>query len=119
MGGSYSELERCCAAGSTYLRKSISGTGIGPESNSICWQPPLCMTLTISIGSELYAMRRSADRARMEGELLRSTKACLQTGFPNRSKIDSRLEMEISLDSIDVERGPMGPDRAGAVGQSQ
>ena len=46
-------------------------------------------------------------------------KACLQTGFPNRSKIDSRLEMEISLDSIDVERGPMGPDRAGAVGQSQ
>jgi IS66 C-terminal element len=48
-----------------------------------------------------------------------SAKACLQTGFPNRSKIDSRLEMEISLDSIDVERQPMGADRAGAVGQGR
>ena len=48
-----------------------------------------------------------------------STKACLQSGFPNRLKIDSRLKMEISLDSIDVERRPMGADRAGAVGQSR
>jgi hypothetical protein len=47
------------------------------------------------------------------------TKACLQSGFPNRLKIDSRLKMEISLDSIDVERHPMGADCAGAVGQSR
>jgi hypothetical protein len=58
-------------------------------------------------------------RLRQSAAAMSCAKACLQTGFPNRSKIDSRLKMEISLDSIDVERGPMGPDRAGAVGQSQ
>jgi hypothetical protein len=50
-------------------------------------------------------------RANAASESRSCSKACLQTGFPNRQKIDSRPKnRRISLDSIDVERRGVGTD---------